>query len=82
MVNIYVVRDAQLGFSSMFTAANDAVAIRNFASAVNTPGTVMHDSPEDFALCRLGTFDDETGTILSELPNVVASATYYIKRKE
>ncbi len=29
VVNIYAVRDAQLGFSSMFTAANDAVAIRN-----------------------------------------------------
>lgn len=74
MVNIYAVRDAQLGFSSMFTAANDAVAIRNFASAVNTPGTVIHDSPEDFAVCRLGTFDDETGVISSDLPVVVTSA--------
>lgn len=74
MVNIYAVRDAQLGFSSMFTAANDAVAIRNFASAVNTPGTVIHDSPEDFAMCRLGTFDDEIGVISSDLPVVVASA--------
>lgn len=80
MVNIYAVRDAQLGFSSMFTAANDAVAIRNFASAVNTPGTVMHDSPEDFAICRLGTFDDDKGVISSDLPTVVASASSVLRK--
>lgn len=81
MVNIYAVRDAQLGFSSVFTAANDAVAIRNFVGAVNTPGTVMHDSPEDFAICRLGTFDEQDGTISSELPVVVTSA-FSVLRKE
>ena len=81
MVNIYAVRDAQLGFMRMFTAANDAVAIRNFASAVNSPGTVMHDSPEDFSVCRLGTFDEQDGTISPELPVVVASA-FSVLRKE
>ena len=81
MVNIYVVRDAQLGFMSMFTATNDAVAIRNFASGVNSPGTVIHDSPEDFALCRLGSFDDEKGVISSELPTVVASAVSVLRKE-
>ena len=81
MVNIYAVRDAQLGFSSMFTAANDAVAIRNFAGAVNTPGSVIHDCPEDFSICRLGTFDEQDGTISPELPVVVTSA-FSVLRKE
>lgn len=81
MVNIYVVRDAQLGFMSMFTAANDAVAIRNFAAGVNSPGTVMHDSPEDFSLCRLGTFDDDKGCISPELPTVVASAVSVLRKE-
>ena len=66
---------------SMFTAANDAVAVRNFASGVNSPGTVMHDSPEDFALCRLGSFDDEKGVISSELPTVVASALSVLRKE-
>lgn len=74
MVNIYAVRDDKLGFSTMFTAVNDVVAIRNFASAVNTPGTVMHEFPEDFVICRLGTFDDDKGVISPELPTVVTSA--------
>ena len=81
MVNIYVVRDAQLGFLSMFTAANDAVAVRNFAAGVNSPGTVMRDSPEDFALCRLGSFDDDKGVISSELPTVVASAVSVLRKE-
>lgn len=81
MVNIYVVRDAQLGFMSMFTAANDAVAVRNFVAGVNSPGTVMHDSPEDFSLCRLGSFDDEKGVISSELPTVVVSATSVLRKE-
>lgn len=74
MVKIYAVRDAQLGFMSLFTASNDAVAIRVFASAVNDPHTVMHDAPEDFSLCRLGEFDDTDGIVSSELPTVVTSA--------
>ena len=81
MVKIYAVRDAQLGFMSMFTAANDAVAIRNFAAGVNSLGTVMHDSPEDFALCHLGSFDDEQGVISSELPTVVASALSVLRKE-
>lgn len=81
MVNIYAVRDIQLGFSSMFTAANDAVAIRNFAGAVNTPGTVMHDSPEDFSICRLGSFDEQEGTIFDELPVVVTSALSVLRKE-
>lgn len=81
MTFIYAVRDSQLGFSSVFTAANDAVAIRNFASAVNTPGTVMHDSPEDFSICRLGSFDEVDGSISPSLPFVVTSATSVLRKE-
>ena len=74
MLKLYAVRDAQLGFGTVFTAANDAVAIRNFASAVNSEGSVLHDSPEDFALCRLGEFNEIDGVISADLPVVVTSA--------
>lgn len=74
MLKLYAVRDAQLGFGTVFTAANDAVAIRNFASAVNTEGSILHDAPEDFALCRLGEFNEVDGVISSDLPVVVTSA--------
>lgn len=74
MLKLYAVRDAQLGFGTVFTAANDAVAIRNFASAVNTEGSILHDAPEDFALCCLGEFNEIDGVIAADLPTVVTSA--------
>ena len=74
MLKLYSVRDAQLGFGTVFTAANDAVAIRTFASAVNSEGSILHDAPEDFALCRLGEFDEVDGLITPHLPDVVTSA--------
>ena len=74
MSKIYAVRDAQLGFMSLFTASNDAVATRTFASAVNDKNTVMYDSPIDFGLYRLGEFNEDDGIVSSELPVIVATA--------
>ena len=74
MLKLYSVRDAQLGFGGVFTAANDAVAIRTFASAVNSEGSILHDAPEDFSLCRLGEFNEVDGVIVADLPTVVTSA--------
>lgn len=74
MLKLYSVRDAQLGFGTVFTAANDAVAIRIFASAVNSVGSILYDAPEDFALCRLGEFNEADGVISADLPTVVTSA--------
>lgn len=74
MLKLYSVRDAQLGFGTVFTAANDAVAIRTFAAAVNSEGSILHDAPEDFALCRLGEFDEVDGVIAADMPTVVTSA--------
>ena len=74
MLKLYSVRDAQLGFGTVFTAANDAVAIRTFASAVNSEGSILHDAPEDFSLCRNGEFNEDTGEIFGYLPSVVTTA--------
>lgn len=74
MLKLFSVRDAQLGFGTVFTAANDAVAIRTFASAVNSEGSILHDAPEDFSLCRLGEFNEDTGEVFGYLPTVVTTA--------
>ena len=80
MLKLYSVRDAKLGFGTVFTAANDAVAIRTFASAVNSDGSILHDAPDDFSLCRLGEFNEVDGEITGELATVVA--TGFSVRKE
>lgn len=74
MLNIYAVRDIQLGYGNLFTAATDAVAIRTFSSAVNTEGSILHDAPEDFSLFCMGEFDENAGAIEGFLPRVVTTA--------
>lgn len=82
MLKLYSVRDVKLGFGTVFTATNDAVAVRTFASAVNTAGSILHDAPEDFSLCRLGEFNEDTGEVFGYLPSVVADAVSVRKEVE
>lgn len=74
MLKLYSVRDAKLGFGIVFTASNDAVATRTFASAVNSEGSILRDAPEDFSLCRLGEYNEDTGEVFGYLPSVVVDA--------
>lgn len=62
--NIYAVRDEKVGFnSSLMLCENEAVAIRDFANFVKTPGTIINQNPEDFSLWQVGIFSVENGTI-------------------
>lgn len=73
MVKIYSVRDQYTGFGQPFTAASDAVAIRDFKIACNKADSLLCASPKDFDLMCLGTFDPDLGVICSEAPVIVAS---------
>lgn len=48
-----------------FFCVNDQVAKRTFQSAASDPNHMFHNHPEDFTLCKLGSFDDSTGKIES-----------------
>lgn len=64
MLNVYVLFDAATkSYTSLHTAETDRVAIRGFSRAVNEPASMMHDSPEDFRLMCVGTFDQSTGLL-------------------
>lgn len=82
MVKIYCVRDQYLGYGQLFTAANDAVAIRDFRLAVSRKDSLMFASAKDFDLMCLGTFDPELGVISSEAPVIVASGASIVKEFE
>lgn len=73
MVKIYSVRDQFTGYGQPFTAASDAVAIRDFRIACNKADSLLYASPKDFDLMCLGTFDSELGVICPEAPVIVAS---------
>lgn len=64
---MYCVRDVQVGFNSPMVDINDNTATRNFTMAVNDPNNgVMHFSPADYDLYRVGTFDTESGLVEPE----------------
>ncbi len=82
MVKIYCVRDQYTGYGQLFTAVNDAVAIRDFRLAISRKDTLMFASAKDFDLMCLGTFDPELGLISSEAPVIVASGVSVVKEFE
>lgn len=58
---IYAIKDAKSSFMPCTVDTNDATAIRNFEHAVAQPGSLLASHPNDFALFKLGSFDDEKG---------------------
>ena len=61
---IYTVRDTKSGFNSpLFLADYDELAIRDFRTIVNTPGSLLNQYPEDFELYCVGNIETKDGTI-------------------
>lgn len=79
MVKIYSVRDQYTGYGQPFTAASDAVAIRDFRIACNKADSLLYASPKDFDLMCLGNFDPELGVISADAPVIVASGVSCVK---
>ena len=71
-VGVYSVKDTKVSFSTPFYSHSDETAIRSFAEAVNseTPNAVKQ-YVEDKQLYRLGSFDDDTGVITSDIAFLV-----------
>lgn len=57
-------KKAQL-YAKPFAMQNKAVALRAFGNACADPSTELFKHPADFCLHLVGTFDDETGEVLT-----------------
>ena len=79
MVNIYSVRDQFTGYGQLFTADNDAVALRDFRLAVSRKDTLLYASAKDFDLMKVGSFDPELGCVVGDAPVIVASGASVVK---
>lgn len=78
---IYSIRDAAAGvFTAPTIDLTNESAIRAFAQAVNTPGSMMKFKSSDFSLYLIGTLDVEDGFIDPEIPpTMLASADRLVK---
>lgn len=66
---IYSVFDkAAAAYLQPFFSLNDQTAIRAFSRSVTDGNQAFTASPEDYALCRLGRFDDLVGDLDSDGP--------------
>lgn len=61
-LQIYNVNDSRVrGYNHVFFASSDAEAIRHYMVLLIQPGGVYNQTPSDFSLVHIGTFDTEKG---------------------
>lgn len=65
---VYAMRDIKTGFMTPSLDPNDDAAVRNFYHAVSQSTGVLFTFPADFSLYRIGSFDSDTGVLVSETP--------------
>lgn len=66
--HIYSAKDALIGFNAPFIMLNEDVAKRDFLDRIEKAPTHLKN---DLSLWEIGTFDDETGTIIPKVPKMV-----------
>lgn len=78
---VYAIKDAKTSFMPCNVDYNDASAIRNFEHAVMAPDSLMRSHPADYTLYRLGTYNTETGLIISKAdPHQIADAASVVRK--
>lgn len=78
---IYAFKDTKIGFMQPFLQQNRSVAIRTLRIAVNDERSQIKAMADDIQLYQLGTFDDESGEITSDL-KYIASAIDFKEEKD
>lgn len=82
-MNIYSIKDNKIGFSTVFTAPNNAAAIRMFGDTCADPKTMFGAHPEDFDLYVLGEMNEDTGELKSEVKFLERALTFAkVEKKE
>lgn len=67
-MKLFAIKDTKVGFWKPFVQPNDAVAVREFSNMVNSSvNSFVTDNYEDLELWSLGTYDEKTGEIVSDV---------------
>ncbi len=64
-------------YAPIMTVNTRNEAIRSFREAVNDPQTPINRNPTDYELYVLGQYNDETGSITPNAPELIARAEDY-----
>lgn len=71
---------AQIWHAPFFMVA-DGAAARAFSDLANDASTTIGKHPADYTLHRVGSFDDNTGRLLSDQPVHIAHAVSLVQRQ-
>lgn len=84
MFYIYCVYDSLVGnYKEPFAVPVQGGAIREFAEACNTPNSFIANSPMDYSLFYVGTFDENTCSFeLLPAPQRVACAADFVRKSK
>lgn len=64
---LYAIKDSIVGFGQPFVAPNKFAAIRGFNDTINDRGGYLNKHPENFDLYQIGTFEDDSGIVTSNV---------------
>lgn len=79
IMSVFSVVDGKTGiYSHPFYDVTRGSAVRAFQDTVRTKDHPFNRHPEDYTLVFIGTYDDNTGRIVSEVPEVIATASNLI----
>lgn len=71
---IFAIKDTKVGFMQPFIQPNEAVAVREFSNLVNAGNSVVSANYGDMELHCLGTYNQDTGVITSDVSYVIKGA--------
>ena len=81
--NIYSIKDNYVGaFQTPIPAQNDAVMIRNVKIAMMNPTSQLYLQKDSLSLYRLGTFDDSTGELTSDVQCIASSLVEFVSAED
>lgn len=81
---VYSVYDLGVkAFMSPFFQKNDGLALRGFVAAVNNPETDLNRFSDQFALFKLGEFDDQEGSFkIYDKPERLGLAANFLEKND
>lgn len=70
MKNIFCVKDNLDGFGPLIQLSNKLKAIQVFSDEINNENSPLSKHPENYTLYSIGTFDEETGNIVTKVEKI------------
>lgn len=82
ILNVYSVKDTKTAiYNQPFFGHNDEVAKRIFGININDTNSLISTYPEEYALYKVGEYDDTTGRFKQETEHMLVSEAYSLKKE-